>query len=201
MLLFFYLKKEKIKRERKSYIYEKENSIIADEELIRIAEDFIIKSKIFDLDDLLFDYVKPAMYVEDGEKEKIERYEVNFQKKPLEGFDGYVGSQLGISVEIGCNGVIIGFVSFDRDIETTGMEYPSKNIDEIKNDIIRDKNVMLDFEENVDEAEFSDVKYVLYCDSVLEKQKYAVPHYEMIDEDNKVVAVLPAIEDKYLTIK
>lgn len=181
--------------------YDSSENRISDNELIKIAEDFVIRSNIFDLEDLIFDCAKPSMYVEDNEKERIERYEVSYQKKPPKGFDGYVGSQLGISIEIDCNGKVIGFVSFDRDLQNTDMIYPSKNIEEIKKDIIKDKNVMLDFDENVEKADFSEMKYVLYCDSVLEKQKYAIPHYEMLDEDNKVVAVLPAIEDKYITIE
>ena len=106
-----------------------------------------------------------------------------------------------IGVEIDCNGKIIGFLSFDREIEKINLLYPFKNIKEIEEDILNDKNVMLDYNSSVDKVEFTKMNYVLYCDSVLDKQKYIVPHYEMIDDKNNVVAVLPAIEDKYIKVK
>lgn len=181
--------------------YDSSSEIIDDNKLIGISKAFIEKSDLFELNDLLLDYVRPSMYVEDDKAKKIERYEVNYQKKPPKGIDGYVGNQPGISVEIDCYGEVIGFMAFDRTVKKTSVSYPYKRVKDIEKDIVEDRNVMLDFEGNPNNATFSQLKYVLYCDSVLENQKYIVPHYEMIDVKNNIIAVLPAIDNDYIKIK
>ena len=172
------------------------------EELLKEkAEKFIEESGLFEREELEYMYGDPVLFVETVDSKEIERYEVGYNKIPPKGIDGYAGIGMGLRVQFDCEGNTIGFICDDRLVEKTDKLYPSKTIDEIKSDVCNNKNVLIDCEDDISELNVGLMRYVLYCDSILQDQEVMVPHYKMLDKESGAIVVLPAIKDEYLDIK
>ncbi|MCR5186883.1 MAG: hypothetical protein K6D97_07215 [Clostridia bacterium] len=171
--------------------------------LVKIASELIEKLGMFENAKLECAEAKPCAFVETEHGKEIERYQVIYSKKlPSEKYEYYTGAGLGITIELDAKGNIIGFVSMDKVIKKKNIKYPGKNIEDIKEDIINNKNVLIYTEDSEkSNIEVTDIELVLYNDEILESQEYMVPHYKLVDKDGQSCVILPAIDDKYITIK
>lgn len=116
-------------------------------------------------------------------------------------FDGNTPS---LSITLNKDGKILGVSYEDLNIKKTGKKYKLRSFEEIKSDILNDKNVMV--EGGIDASlngYVDDVELVLYK-SFNEDERYMIPYYRMrgyngtdtLDDD--IYIFMTAIKDEYI---
>lgn len=174
------------------------------------ADDLLADVNITDDIDCEYQGVKLAEYVEyieDGKtRQKPITYRVDYLQKQVDGteLDGVLP---GVSVEFNASNEICSLNCVAREVsDEIASNYPSKNKEEIEQEILSGKEVLYEgLDEKDADIKITHIKQVYYSDAANLQQTVMMPYYEVTavtkSENKKINLLLPAIKDTYLEYK